>query len=203
MYKEHLPDLLPENWVLSDLDEANGYVEFLGFEGEFLISVMYHAEEYPADPYLLNLSQMKGILGRYNFENLDWPEWFGDTNEAIESALKLMDWMNQNYGTFDPVTNYVMVSLGKEERLNSISSHFDGYITVEEFQNRLLVFRQVHLTYGANTHAEAALRAIKLFYEIQGFDTKDLTVGYLTNEKFQLIEDLRPMVLDQIGKRNF
>lgn len=203
MYKKHLPELLPENWKLSDLDEANGYVEFLGFDGEFLISIMYHVDEYPADPYFLTLTQMKGILGRYDFESLDWPEWFGDTKHAVDSALKLMNWINQNYEDFDPVTNYVMLSLGTEDRLNSISRHFDGNIIVQEFQKQRLVFREVHLTWGATSYSQAALRAIGLFYEIKGFDTENLVVGYLCNEKFQLIEDLRPAVLDQIKKRSF
>lgn len=203
MYKTHLPELLPENWILSDLDEANGYVEFLGCDGEFLISIMKHVDEYPADPYFLTLNQMKGILGRYDFESLDWPEWFGDPKDAMDSVLKLMDWINQNYEDFDPVTNYVMVSLGTEDRLNSISRHFDGYITVQEFQNKRLVFREVQLTWGATSYSQAALRAIALFYEMKRFDTENLVVGYLCNEKFQLIEDLRPAVLDQIKKRLF
>lgn len=164
---------------------------------------MYHVEEYQADPFFLNLSQMKGMFERYDFESLNWPEWFGEPKEAIQSAFQLMAWINRNYESFDPVTNYVMVSLGKEDRLNSISRHFGGLTTVKEFQYQRLVFRQVELTWGANTHAEAALRAIKLFYELQGFDTEDLVVGFLTNEKFQLIEDLRPAILEQIGKRRF
>ncbi|SFB40247.1 hypothetical protein [Algoriphagus aquimarinus] len=203
MYKKHLPELLPENWKLSDLDEANGYAEFLGFDGEFLISIMKHLDEYPSDPYFLCLNQMKGILGRYDFDSLDWPEWFENPKEAMDSALKLIEWINQNYANFAPVTQYVMVSLGTEDRINSISRHFDGYITVQEFQNKRLVFRKVNLTWGAANYSEAALKAISLFYKTQGFDTENLVVGYLTNEKFQLIEDLRPAVLDQIKQRPF
>lgn len=200
MYREHLPEKLPRNWKISDLDESNGYVEFLGFGGEFLISVMYHAGENPADPFFLNLNQMQGILSRYNFEDLGWPEWFGEPKEAVKSTLNLMDWINKNYGDFDPVTNYVMVSLGTEDRLGPITRHFNGLITVGEFQNQRLVFRQVELSWEAKTHAEAALKAIKLFYEIQGFDTENPVVGYLCNENYELIEDLRPSVLDTIKR---
>jgi len=203
MYKKHLPELLPENWKLSDLDEANGYVEFLGFDGEFLISIMKHLDEYPSDPYFLCLNQMKGILGRYDFDSLHWPEWFENPKEAMDSAFKLMEWINQNYADFVPLTQYVLVSLGTEDRINSVLNHFHDPVTVHEFQNQKLVFREVKLTWGATTHSEAALKAISLFYTTQRFDTENLVVGYLTNEKFQLIEDLRPAVLDQIKQRPF
>lgn len=198
MYKKHLPELLPENWILSDLDEKNGYLEFLGYEGEFLVSVMKHLDEYPSNPYFLCLNQMKGILGRYDFDSLGWPEWFEDPKEAMDSALKLMDWINQNYPDFVPVTNYVMVSLGTEDKIGSVLKHFGDPIEVHEFQNQKLVFREVNLTWGATTYSHAALNSIALFYELQGFPTQNLVVGYLTNEKFQFIEDLRPALLDQL-----
>ncbi|WP_339704542.1 hypothetical protein [Algoriphagus aquimarinus] len=203
MYKKHLPELLPENWIISELDEANGYVEFLGFDGEFLISIMKHLDESPSEPYFLCLNQMKGILGRYDFDSLDWPEWFENPTEAMDSALRLMEWINQNYPDFVPVTQYVMVSLGTEDKMRSVLKHFGDPVSVHEFQNQKLVFREVKLTWGATTYSQAALNAISLFYKTQGFDTENLVVGYLTNEKFQLIEDLRPAVLDQIKQRRF
>ena len=200
MFLDYLPYPLPENWLIGELDQDNEYLEFLGYNGEFLVSIMKHEYNNPQKPYFLNLSQLKGILGRFDFESLDWPEWFEDLKEAMESASALIEWINQNYGTFDPVTNYVLVSLGTEERIDSIRRHFDERIIVQEFQNRKLVFREVNLTWGADSHAEAALKAIDLLYEAQAFDTEDLVVGYLCNEKFQLIEDLRPAVLDRINK---
>ncbi|WP_339865377.1 hypothetical protein [uncultured Algoriphagus sp.] len=160
MFLDYLPHPLPENWLISEIDQDNEYLEFLGHNGEFLVSIMKHEYDNPKKPYYLSLTQLKGILGRFDFESLDWPEWFQAEKEALESALKLMEWINQNYGTFDPVTNYVLVSLGTEERIDSIRRHFDGRIMVQEFQNRKLVFREVNLTWGADSHAEAALKAI-------------------------------------------
>ncbi|MEB2777456.1 hypothetical protein SYJ56_19230 [Algoriphagus sp. D3-2-R+10] len=200
MSLSYLTDTLPENWLIGELDQDNEYLELLGHDGEFLVSIMNHEYDNPGKPYFLNLSQLKGILGRYDFESLGWPEWYKEAKDAVNSALKLMEWINQNYGTFDPVTNYVLVSLGTEDRIDSIRTHFYGRIMVQEFQQRKLAFGEVNLTWGASSHSEAAIKAIVMFYESQGFDTEDLMVGYLCNEKFQLIEDLRPAVLHQIKK---
>ncbi|UZD22286.1 hypothetical protein PBT90_02350 [Algoriphagus halophytocola] len=200
MFLNHLPHPLPENWLIGELDQDNEYLELLGHNEEFLLSIMKHEYDNPAKPYFLNLSQLKGILCRYDFESLDWPEWFKSPKDGVESAIRLMEWINLNYGTFDPVSNSVLVSLGTEDRVDSIRAHFGGRVMVQEFQNRKLVFREVNLTWGAASHSEAALKAIILFYETQGFDTTDLTVGFLTNEKFQLIDDLRPAILEQLKK---
>jgi hypothetical protein len=46
MYKKYLPDVLPDRWALSELDEENCYLEFLSFNGEYLVPVMEHPGEY-------------------------------------------------------------------------------------------------------------------------------------------------------------
>lgn len=203
MYKNYLPDVLPENWIVAELDEPNGYLEFLGYDGEFLVSVMDHSNDNPLNPYFLSLNQMKGILSRFEFETLGWKEWYPSAKEAIESALELIKWMKQNYSTFVPLTHYVFVSLGTEGEIQSILRHFGHPVVVQEFQNQRIVFREVQLTWGATTHSEAALRAITLFYKMQGFSLENLVVGYLTNEKFQLIEDLRPFILNRLSKKQY
>lgn len=202
MYKNYLPDVLPENWMLADLDEENGYLEFLGYEGEFLVSVMEHSNENPKNPYFLNLSQMKGILSRFDFESLEWQEWYPTAEEALESALKLIVWINQNYAEFVPVTLRVFVSFGTEDQIELIRKHFDNRLAVYEFQNQRLIFREVNLTWGVLSHSDASLNAILQFYKSSKIPTQDMLAGFLTNEKFELIEDLRPVILEHLTIEN-
>ena len=200
MYTDHLPESLPGNWVIAELDEANEYLEFLGFEGEFLISVMPHPEENPSLPYFLSLSQLKGILGRYEFESLDWPEWHVSAKEAIGSALLLMEWINRHYESFSPLTLEVFVSLGTVDRLDRLSRFFGDGLAVNDFEGQPLVFRKVRLLRGAEDYAASAIATICHYAENCNVSADEITGGLLTNERFQLIEDLRPAIRERLSQ---
>jgi hypothetical protein len=198
MYKNHLPDTLPENWTIGDLDEANGYVEFLGFDGEFLISIMEHLDESPSEPFFLCLNQMKGILGRYDFDSLDWPEWFESAEEAISSALKLMDWIDLNYESFIPLTQEVFVSLDSHDQLGKLEKYFEGNLLTYNYLGQHLVFRKVSLHQNALSHEKSAIQTICNYAESLKIPIEEICGGLLTNEKFKLIEDLRPKIKQQL-----
>lgn len=65
---------------------------------------MKDSYENPEEPFHLWMNPLKGILSRYDFENLDWPQWFAKQNDAVKSSLYLMNWMNENFSDFAPVT---------------------------------------------------------------------------------------------------
>lgn len=195
MYTEHLPASQPENWIIAELDEDNEYLEFLGFEGEFLISLMPHPEENPSLPFFLTLSQLKGILGRYDFEDLEWPEWHGNPAEAVRSAVELMEWMNGNYGSFIPVTTEVLVSLGKAEYLDEIRKHYAEELVIHEFDGQSMVFKKLNLIQGSTSYSESAIRTLCHFLENYSISPENLTAGILTNERFQFIKDVREELL--------
>jgi hypothetical protein len=196
MYKNYLPETLPLNWMIADLDEANGYLEFLGFKDEFLVSVMESGYDNPSQPFHLSMSQLKGILSRYDFENLMWPEWFGTAEEAVASAIQLMNWINQNWENFYPVTLEVLVSLGTEKQLPILRGYFEGELVIHDFNGEALVFRKVTLLRGLACYSESAIETICHFFESTNLKIEEVTGGLLTNEKFQLIEDFRPKLRD-------
>lgn len=200
MYTEHLPASLPENWIIAELDEDYEYLEFLGFDGEFLISLMPHPEESPSLPYFLTLSQLKGILGRFDFEDLEWPEWHANPAEAVRSAVDLMEWMNQNYGSFIPLTLEVWVSLGSIEQLELIQKHFEDELMIHEFEGKSMVFKRLDLIQGSNSYSDSALRPVSHFLENSQLSPDDLEAGTLTNERFELVEDLREKIRERINR---
>lgn len=195
MNKDYLPQSPPENWIITEIDEANEYLEFSGFNGEFLISVMAHPEDNPSEPYFLSLSQLKGILHRYDFEKLHWPEWHENPNDAVKSAMDLMEWMNENYQSFIPLTLEVWVSLGSIDQLELIQKHFEDDLVSRKFQGDQLIFKPLNLSWGSSSYSESAISTLCHFLENCSISTKNLTAGILTNERFQLIEDVRAEIL--------
>lgn len=198
MYTEHLPASLPENWIIAELDEDYEYLEFLGFDGEFLISLMPHPEENPSLPYFLTLSQLKGIIGRYEFEDLEWPEWHGNPAEAVRSAVELMEWMDRNYGSFAPLTFEVFLSVGTVDQLDQLKGYFRDELVVHDFEGQSLVFRKARLLRGAEDYAASAIETIYHYAESCNVADDEIRGGLLTNERFQLIEDLRPAIKEQL-----
>ncbi|MDP3201309.1 MAG: hypothetical protein Q8M62_15855 [Algoriphagus sp.] len=195
MNKDYLPQSPPENWIITEIDEANEYLEFSGFNGEFLVSVMAHPEDNPSKPYFLSLSQLKGILHRYDFENLNWPEWHATPNDALKSAFDLMKWMNENYQSFIPLTLEVWVSLGSIDQLELIQKHFKDELVSQEFQGQQLIFKPLNLSWGSSSYSESAISTLCHFIENSSISPNNLTAGILTNERFQLIEDVRAEIL--------
>lgn len=199
MNKDYLPQSPPENRILTEIDEANEYLEFSGFNEEFLVSVMAHPEDNPSKPYFLSFSQLKGIIGRYDFENLNWPEWHENPNDALKSAMDLMEWMNQNYASFIPMTLEVWVSLGSIEQLELIQKHFEDELVSQEFQGQKLIFRPLNLSWGSSSFSESAIRTLCHFLENCSISPENLTAGIPTNERFQFIEDVRPRICAQLN----
>jgi len=201
MYKSFLAETVPENWVIGELDEVYGYLEFLGFDGEFLISVMEHAYDNPSKPFFLSLSQTKGILERYDFEKLKWPDWFGTAEEAVKSAIQLLEWLNQNYKNFLPLTLEVWVSLGSADQLSQLEKYFDGNLVTHEYQAERLVFSKVSMLQNASSYAESAIQTIWRYAKCYNIPIEEITGGLLTNEKFDLIANLRPELIHRLNSK--
>ena len=199
MYKSYLHETLPENWEIGELDESNGYIEFLGLEEEFLVSVMKHEYDNPAKPFFLSLSQTKGILERYEFEKLNWQEWFETAEEAMVSALNLMEWINQNHKNFLPLTLEVLVSLGSADQLSQFEKYFEGDLITHDYQGERLVYRKVSLHQHAFSYEESAIQTIWQYAKCYNIPIEELTGGLLTNEKFELITDLRSELINRFN----
>ena len=203
MFLNHLPHPLPENWLIAELDQENDYLELLGHHGEFLVSIMKHEYDNPEKPYFLNLSQLKGILGRYDFESLEWPEWFQAEKEAMASALKLLEWINDNYINFLPVTMEVWMSVGTEDQKDKVQTYFEE-ITVGQFgSNQSYLFSRVRLTRTSSNYSEAAIERILHFLQTLKLPFEEFKGGLLTNENFLLLEDLRPNIVERIKSQHY
>lgn len=198
MYTDYLPAELPKNWVIAEIDEKNDYIEFLGFDEEFLISIMKDSYENSDEPFHLIMNPLKGMLSRYAFENLDWPQWFANRIEAVRSALDLMNWMNQNYSNFDPVTLEVFVSIGTEDQLPVIQKYYEGELIIHPYANEQLVFKKVSLLRGSWDYSESAIESICHFAKTVKLSPEEWKGGILTNEKFQILEDLRPELIKHL-----
>jgi hypothetical protein len=199
MYKSYLPETLSENWVIGEIDDIHDYLEFIGFDEEFLVSLMKHEYDNPSKPYFLSLSQTKGILERYEFEKLNWPEWFESPEEAIFSALKLMDWIDLKYESFLPVVLEVLVSLGSQDQLGKLEKYFEGELLTSNYLGQHLVFSKVSLHQNAFSYEESAIQMICSYAESLKIPIEEIAGGLLTNERFELIEDLRPKILHHLN----
>jgi hypothetical protein len=203
MYSKHLPAELPENWIIAEIDEENSYIEFLGFNEEFLISIMKDTYESPEEPFHLVMNPLKGMLSRYVFDQLDWPEWFKYEKQAVQSALDLMNWMNQNYQNFAPVTLEVFVSIGTEDQLPIIEKYYEDNLFIHEMGIDCLVFKKVNLLRGSWSYSESAIESLSHFAKTSNLNPSDLKGGILTNEKFQFLEDLRPQLKNRINSMRY
>jgi hypothetical protein len=199
MYKSYLLETLPENWVIGEIDDMHDYLEFIGFNEEFLVSVMKHEYDNPSKPYFLSLSQTKGILERYEFEKLNWPEWFETAEEAVNSAIKLLEWINQNYENFLPLTLEVWVSLGSADQRNQLEKYFEGILLTHDYQGERFVFGKVSLLQNTSSYEESAIQTICHYAKCYDIPIEKIIGGLLTNEKFQLIEDLSSKIHYQLN----
>ncbi len=198
MYQPYLPHTLLENWRIAELDEKYGYLQFLGFGGEFLVAVTGQSNENPSAPFHLSMNQLKGILHRYDFGKLDWPVWFESEEEAVGSALRLMIWINQNYSDFLPLTGEVLVSVGTEDQLDILRRYYVDGLSLQEYRGEVLVFRRVSLLYGCSGFEESAIQSICHFAQSYNLTIEEVKGGLLTNEKYELIGDIRPEIINQL-----
>lgn len=203
MYFNHLPAELPENWIIAEIDEENSYIEFLGFNEEFLISIMKDTYESPEEPFHLVMNPLKGMLSRYEFDQLDWPEWFKYEKQAVQSALDLMNWMNQNYQNFAPVTLEIFVSIGTEDQLPIIEKYYEGELIIHPYANEQLVFRKVSLLRGSWDYSESAIESICHYSKTVNLSPDELKGGILTNEKFQFLENLNCEILNRFNSLGY
>lgn len=191
MYSNYLPPSLPQNWVLAEIDQENNYIEFLGFDEELLVFIIAQTEDNPKEPYFLCLSQLQGMVGRYDFDSLEWPEWHPNEESAVQSAIKLMDWINQNYQNIDPVSNELYISLGTEEQLPILQKYYEEEIILHEFRGENLVFKKARLLSGSTSYSESAIQTISHFAKCYNLPVHEVKGGFLCNERFELIEDIR------------
>lgn len=199
MFTKHLPAELLENWVIAEIDDKNDYLEFQGFDGEFLISIIKDSYENPEEPFHLCMNQLKGLLSRYDFENLDWPEWFVTDEDSLLSAFDLMNWINENYSNFAPVTLGVLVSLGTEDQLPIIKKYYEDQFTLHEIEDQRMVFKKVNLLRGSSSYSESAIESLRHFAICCNLNPFDLKGGIMTNEKFQIIDDLRALLAESLN----
>ena len=203
MYSNYLPPTLPKNWILAEIDEENEYIEFLGFDKELLVSIMAQPTNNPSEPHFICLSQLKGILGRYDFENLDWQEWHPTEEAAVESAIKLMAWINQNYNDIDPISSELFISLGTKEQLPILQKYFEEKLVIHEYRGENLVFKKARLLGGSTSHSESAIQSLSHFVQGYKLPFHEIKGGLLCNEHFKLIEDIRFKLFEHLKQINY
>lgn len=132
MYHEFFPPALPANWFISDDDPDNNYIELLGFDGEFLVSISYEPDENSIKPYFLNLQQMKGAFQRYDYTSFGIGTWYSSSQAASMAAFDLLVLLNENYGKFLPVSQELWVSLGPSNEMEQVQKRFGGDLRIHD-----------------------------------------------------------------------
>lgn len=143
MYKAFFPQAICANWTISDDDPDNKYIELLGFDGEYLISISYEADENEENPYFLNFQQMKGSFLRYDYTSFGMKTWYASPKAAVDAAIELMAIVREFYPKFFPISHEIYVGLGPSSQLEQIQRSLGGVLMVSDAFGQELVFKQV------------------------------------------------------------
>ena len=96
------------------------------------------------------------------------------------------------------MTLEVLVSVGTEAQLDILRSYYKEGLSIHEYRGEVLVFRRVSLLYGCTGFAESAIESICHFAQCYNLAIEEVKGGLLTNEKYELIEDIRPEILKNL-----
>ena len=108
--------------------------------------------------------------------------------------------INRHYESFSPLTLEVYASVGSRDQFDRLSGFFGDELAVRDFEGQALVIRKVRLLPGSGDHAESAIATICHYAESCNVAADEVTGGLLTNERFQLIGDLRPAIRERLSE---
>jgi len=182
MYKAFFPQAICANWIISDNDPDNKYIELLGFNGEYLISISYEVDENEANPYFLNFQQMKGSFLRYDYTSFGMKTWYVSPKAAVAAAIELMAIVGELYPNFLPVSHEMYVGLGPSSQLEQIQRSLGGVLMVSDAFGQELVFKQVLFMPQDHDLFVTAGKIIKSYTTSFQINEADFIGGTLCNE---------------------
>jgi hypothetical protein len=187
MYKAFFPPALSPNWIITDDDPDNKYIELLGYGGEFLISISFEPDENEANPYFLNFQQMKGSFLRYDYTSFEISCWYPSPKSAAVAAMELIEIMHQNYSKFLPISHEVYVGLGPVSHLEKIQGSLGGVLKVFHVSGQELVFKQVLFMPQDHDLMVTASKIIKSYTTVFQVTKPEFIGGILCNENRQYL----------------
>lgn len=182
MYKAFFPKPNCANWIISDDDPDNKYIELLGFDGEYLISISYEADENEENPYFLNFQQMKGAFLRYDYTSFGIQTWYASPKAAVDAAINLMEVVEELYPQLLPISHKMYVALGPSSKLDQIQNALGGVLMVSNVSGQELVFKLVQFMpqdYDLMVTAGKIIQSYTTFFQI---NEADFIGGTLCNE---------------------
>lgn len=183
MYKVHFPSSIDSNWMISDDDPDSKYIELLGYDREFLISISFEPDENESKPYFLNFQQMKGAFLRYDYTTFGISCWHGSPREAVSNVIELMEVVNINYLKFAPVSQEMYVGLAPVSDIEKVKNIIGGELMVFDAFGEALIFRQVQFMSQDFDMIETAGRIIQNYTLMFGVTEAEFVGGILCNEE--------------------
>lgn len=190
MYQAHFPPSIDPNWIISDDDPDNKYIELLGYDREFLILISFEPDENESKPYFLNFQQMKGSFLRYDYTTFGISCWHSSPKEAVSTATELMEVVKINYPKVAPVSHEMYVGLGLVSEIEKVKNALGGDLMVSDAFGQGLVFKQVQFIAQDSDLIETAGRIIKNYTSLFQVAEADFVGGILCNEKAQFLGKL-------------
>lgn len=182
MYKAFFPKPICANWVISDDDPDNKYIELLGFDGEYLISISYEPDENEEDSYFLNFQQMKGSFLRYDYTSFGMKTWYASPKGAVTAAIELMAIVREFYPKFLHISHEMYVGLGPSSQLDQIQNALGGVLMVSNISGQELVFKQVLFMPQDHELMVTAGKIIQSYTTFFQISEADFIGGTLCNE---------------------
>lgn len=187
MYQARFPQSIDPNWSISDDDPDNKYIELLGYDREFLISISFEPDENQAKPYFLNFQQMKGSFLRYDYTTFGISCWHPSSREAVFAAIELMELIKNNYPKFLPISHEMYVGLGPASEIDKVKNALGGEFLVSDAFGQALVFKQVQFKAQDFDLMETAAKIIKAYTSRFQVAEAEFIGGILCNEKTQYL----------------
>lgn len=182
MYKAFFPTAICPNWKITDDDPDNKYIELLGYDGEYLISISHEPDENPEKPYFLNFQQLKGAFLRYDYTSFGIGCWYSSPKAAAVAATELMEILKNNYSKFLPISQEMFVGLGPSSQLEQMQISLGGMLMVSDAFGQELVFKQVLFMPQDHDLMVTAGRIIKSYTALFHVNEADFIGGILCSE---------------------
>ncbi|AFL83522.1 hypothetical protein Belba_0875 [Belliella baltica DSM 15883] len=190
MYQAHFSSSIDPNWMISEDDPDNKYIELLGYDREFLISISFEPDENVSKPYFLNFQQMKGAFQRYDYTTFGISCWHASPKETVSTAIELMKMVKINYPNFSPVSHEIYVGLGPVSEMDKVKNDLGGEFMVSDAFGKALVFKKVQFIAQDFDLIETACRIIKNYTSMFQVSEAEFIGGILCNEKAQYLGGL-------------
>ena len=94
-------------------------------------------------------------------------------------------------------------SVGTENQKDIVQRYFENVLVSHDDTNQCYLYSRVSLTRTSLTYSEAAIDRILHFLKTVELSYNEFKGGLLTNENFQLIEDLRPNIVERFKSQQY